>query len=155
MSGIINVIMAWLPTYLLSVKHFSVLKVGFVGSAPFVGAVLGNLVGGWFSDRVVAKRRKPTILISTVSTVFMMYALVQAPNEPVALAALTTTQAYPLAVSVVNTGGQAGGALLPFATGLILDRYSWNAVFLFLAACSLVALAIMLLVVEPVEEGHP
>ena len=51
----------------------------------------------------------------------------------------------------MNTGGQAGGALLPFATGLILDRYSWDAVFLFLAACSLLALAIMLLVVEPVE----
>ncbi len=112
---------------------------------------------------MVGKRRKPTILISTISTVFMMYALIHAPNEPVTLAfllfltgfllnvgyssftvypaGLTTKDAYPLAVSVVNTGGQAGGALFPFLTGLLLDAYSWDAVFLFLGASSLLALA--------------
>ncbi|KMO41315.1 DgoT [Methylobacterium tarhaniae] len=173
MTGIINVILAWLPTYLTTVKHFSLMNVGFVASAPFIGGVLGNIIGGWFSDRVVGKRRKPTILISAVSTVFMMYALIHAPNEPVTLAillfltgfllnvgyssftvypaGLTTKDAYPLAVSVVNTGGQAGGALFPFLTGLLLDAFSWDAVFLFLAASALVALAVMLLVVEPVE----
>lgn len=173
MTGIINVILAWLPTYLTSVKHFSLMNVGFVTSAPFVGGVLGNIMGGLFSDRIVGKRRKPTILVSTVSTVFMMYALIHAPNEPVTLAillfltgfllnvgyssftvypaGLTTKDAYPLAVSVVNTGGQAGGALFPFVTGLLLDAYSWDAVFLFLGASSLLALAVMLLVVEPVE----
>ncbi|TXN76396.1 MFS transporter [Methylobacterium sp. WL18] len=173
MTGIINVILAWLPTYLSTVKHFSLMNVGFVASAPFVGGVLGNIMGGLFSDRIVGKRRKPTILISTVSTVFMMYALIHAPNEPVTLAillfltgfllnvgyssftvypaGLTTKDAYPLAVSVVNTGGQAGGALFPFVTGLLLDAYSWDAVFLFLGASSLLALAVMLLVVEPVE----
>ncbi|ACL62699.1 MFS transporter [Methylobacterium nodulans] len=173
MTGIINVILAWLPTYLTNVKHFSLMNVGFVASAPFVGGVLGNIIGGWFSDRIVGKRRKPTILISAISTVFMMVALIQAPNEPVTLATLlfltgfllnvgyssftvypaglTTKDAYPLAVSVVNTGGQAGGALFPFLTGLLLDAYSWDAVFLFLGASSLVALAVMLLVVEPIE----
>lgn len=173
MTGIINVILAWLPTYLTTVKQFSLMNVGFVASAPFVGGVLGNIIGGWFSDRVVGKRRKPTILISAVSTVLMMVALIHAPNEPVTLAillfltgfllnvgyssftvypaGLTTKDAYPLAVSVVNTGGQAGGALFPFLTGLLLDAFSWDAVFLFLAASALVALAVMLLVVEPVE----
>jgi MFS family permease len=52
-----------------------------------------------------------------------------------------------------NTGGQAGGAIFPFLTGLILDTYSWDAVFLFLAASSFVALAVMLFVVEPIEEA--
>jgi sugar phosphate permease len=173
MTGIINVILAWLPTYLTTVKHFSLMNVGFVASAPFVGGVLGNVMGGLFSDRIVGKRRKPTILISTVSTVFMMVALIHAPNEPVTLAillfltgfllnvgyssftvypaGLTTKDAYPLAVSVVNTGGQAGGALFPFLTGLLLDAYSWDAVFLFLGASALLAMAVMLLVVEPVE----
>ncbi|KAA0121284.1 MFS transporter [Methylobacterium sp. P1-11] len=173
MTGIINVILAWLPTYLTNVKHFSLMNVGFVASAPFIGGVLGNIMGGVFSDRIVGKRRKPTILISTVSTVFMMVALIHAPNEPVTLAillfltgfllnvgyssftvypaGLTTKDAYPLAVSVVNTGGQAGGALFPFLTGLLLDAYSWDAVFLFLGASSLLAMAVMLLVVEPVE----
>lgn len=173
MTGIINVILAWLPTYLTTVKKLSIMNVGFVAAAPFLGAVLGNLLGGVFSDRMVDKRRKPTIIITALSSVFMMYALVYAPNDPIALAALlfvtglllnlgyssftvypaglTTKEAYPLAVSVVNTGGQAGGALLPFVTGLILDSYNWDVVFLFLAASSLVALAVISLVVEPID----
>ena len=173
MTGIINVILAWLPTYLTTVKKLSIMNVGFVASAPFVGAVLGNLIGGWFSDRVVEKRRKPTIIITAFSSVFMMYALISAPNEPLALAllllvtglllnlgyssftvypaGLTTKETYPLAVSVVNTGGQAGGALFPFLTGLILDTYDWNAVFAFLAGASLLALIVMLFVVDPLE----
>src|SRR3954447_15652094 len=162
MTGIINVILAWLPTYLTTVKKLSIMNVGFVAAAPFVGGVLGNLIGGWFSDRIVDKRRKPTIIITALSSVFMMYALIHAPNEVIPLgllllvtglllnlgyssftvypAGLTTKETYPLAVSVVNTGGQAGGAVFPFLTGLILDSYSWDAVFLFLAASSLVAL---------------
>ena len=106
----------------------------------------------------------------------MMYALISAPDEPVALgllllvtglllnlgyssfgvypAGLTTKETYPLAVSVVNTGGQAGGAVFPFLTGLILNSFSWNAVFAFLSATSLVTLIVMLFVVDPLE-GEP
>jgi MFS transporter, ACS family, glucarate transporter len=175
MTGIINVILAWLPTYLTTVKKLSIINVGFIAAAPFLGGVLGNILGGLFSDRIVARRRKPTIIITALSSVFMLYALVYAPNQPIALAivlfltgfllnlgyssfavypaGLTTKETYPLAVSVVNTGGQAGGALLPFLTGLILDAYSWDAVFLFLAASSFLALAIIAFVVEPIEDG--
>jgi sugar phosphate permease len=174
MTGIINVILAWLPTYLTTVKHLSILNVGFIASAPFIGGVLGNLLGGLISDRILGKRRKPTIIITALSSIFMMYSLVNAPNDPIALsimlfftglllnlgyssftvypAGLTTKEAYPLAVSVVNTGGQAGGAALPFITGLILDAFSWDAVFLFLAASSLIALAVITFVVEPIKD---
>ena len=174
MTGIINVILAWLPTYLTTEKKFSILNVGFVAAAPFVGGVLGNLLGGLLSDRVFDKRRKPTIVITALSSVFMMYALIHAPSDPLLLggallvaglllnlgyssftvypAGLTTKEAYPLAVSVVNTGGQAGGALFPFLTGVILDAYSWDSVFLFLAASSFIALVVMMFVVEPVED---
>ncbi len=44
MTGIINVILAWLPTYLTTVKQFSLMNVGFVASAPFIGGVLGNIM---------------------------------------------------------------------------------------------------------------
>ncbi len=58
-------------------------------------------------------------------------------------------------MSVVNTGGQAGGALFPFLTGLLLDAYSWDAVFLFLGASSLVAMVVMLLVVRAHRARRP
>ncbi|MDR3561762.1 MAG: MFS transporter, partial [Negativicutes bacterium] len=159
---------------LLTVKKFSVMNMGFVASAPFVGAVLGNLLGGWFSDKVVNKRRKPTMLITAVSTVFMMYALTFSPNDPVLLAillfitglllnvgyssfmvypmGLTTKKTYPIAMAVVNTGGQAGGACAPLITGMILDAYSWDVVFMFLAACSALCVLVLLTITEPVED---
>ncbi|RYY16957.1 MAG: MFS transporter [Alphaproteobacteria bacterium] len=170
-QGTISVILAWLPTYLTKVKQFSILNVGFVAAAPFVGAVLGNILGGWLSDRVFQKRRKPTMMLSTISTVVMMYALVHAPNDPVALSALlfltglllsfgfsafgiypsamTTKKAFPVAAALINTGGQIGAAVLPLAVGIILDRADWNAVFLFLSSCSLAAFVLLLTIVEP------
>ena len=173
LQGIVGVILGWLPTYLVEVKKFAILSVGFVSAAPFAGAVMGNLLGGWMSDRLFDKRRKPTMMITCASTVVMMYALTQAPNDAVLLAALlfvtgvllsvgysayaiypsrmTTRSVFPLATAVSNTGGQLGGAVLPLVTGIILDRYSWDHVFAFLAAGSLVALVLVFTIIEPVE----
>jgi sugar phosphate permease len=172
-QGTISVILAWLPTYLTKVKQFSILNVGFVAAAPFVGAVLGNVVGGWLSDRVFQKRRKPTMMLSTIATVVMMYALVYAPNDPVGLAAIlfltglflsfgfsafgiypsamTTKRAFPVAAALVNTGGQIGAAVLPLAVGMILDRADWNAVFLFLSCCSLAGFVLLCTIIEPLQ----
>lgn len=173
-QGIIGVILAWLPTYLTTVKKFSIMNVGFVAAAPFVGAVTGNILGGWLSDRFFGKRRKPTMIISTVSTIAMMYLLVYAPNDPATLAVIlfltgtllslgysafgiypsgmTTKKVFPVATALINTGGQLGGAAIPFAVGVVLDRASWDAVFLFLSCCSLVALLLLLSVVEPLDQ---
>ena len=76
------------PWWIGEVKLTIPLTLGVVAAAPFLGAVAGNIVGGWLSDRVFRKRRKPTMILSTVSTVVMMYALVHAPNDPAMLAVL-------------------------------------------------------------------
>ncbi len=172
--AIVNVLLAWIPTYLLSVKKFSIMNMGIVASAPWVGAIIGNVLGGWFSNKITNKRRKPVMMVTALSTIFMMYALVYAPNEPYLLAllmfvtgillnlgysafmvypmALTTKQTYPIAMSVVNTGGQLGGACGPIITGMILDAYNWDAVFMFLAGCSLLCLVFLATITEPVDE---
>jgi sugar phosphate permease len=174
MMGITNVLLAWIPTYLVTVKHFTIMKMGFVASAPWVGAVVGNMLGGWFSDKVINKRRKPLMMMSSLSTAFMMYALISAPNDPFFLGTLlfmtgilmnfgfsaymvypmglTTKKTFPIAGSVINTGGQLGGACAPLITGMILDAYSWDAVFMFLAASSFMSLLIISTITEPVED---
>lgn len=171
MTGVVNVLLAWLPKYLGEVKHFELMQVGFVASLPFVGGVLGNIVGGWLSDRILDRRRKPTMMISAVATCVMMVALVYAPNGLLAVSlllfgtgfllnigyssfsvysmGLTTRTTYPVAASVVNSAGQAGGAMAPLITGFLLDSYSWTAVFIFLGVCSLAALAFVLTISEP------
>jgi sugar phosphate permease len=64
MTAIVNVLLAWIPTYLISVKGYSVTNMGMVAAAPWVGAVIGNLLGGMMTDRLLDKRRKPAMLIS-------------------------------------------------------------------------------------------
>lgn len=170
MTGVVNVLLAWLPKYLGDVKGMDLLEIGFIASLPFVGGVLGNISGGWLSDKILDKRRKPTMIISAIATTLTMIALIYAPQGMVGVAMLlflagyllnigyssfsvysmsiTTPAAYPMAASLVNTAGQAGGAMAPLAAGFLLDQYGWNSVFIFLAICSTIALGFILLMRE-------
>lgn len=174
MVGIVSVLMSWLPTYLVTVKKFAIMKTAFVSSAPFAGTVVGNFLGGWISDNVLNKRRKPLMLVTALSTTIMMYSLINAPAEPYSLALLlfvtglllalgysafmvypmgrTNKESYPVAFGIVNTGGQLGGAGAPLLVGMILDAFNWDAVFLALAFGSLICLAVVLTIIEPVED---
>ena len=62
---------------------------------------------------------------------------------------LTDGATFPVAASLLNTCGQLGGAAMPFVTGVILDAYSWDEVFLALAGCAFLALCLLLTIVEP------
>lgn len=176
MVGITYAIMTWVPTYLIAVKQYSVMKMGMVAAAPWVGAIIGNLLGGWLSDKVFDKRRKPAMLITSLSTVVMMYALLHSPSEPLLLAGvfllagvllnigystflvypmgLATKNKVPFAASIVNTGGSLGGAFAPFVVGMLLDTYNWDYVFGFLGLSSLIAFLVVLTMIEP-RKGHP
>jgi ACS family glucarate transporter-like MFS transporter len=171
MVGLMNVILAWLPTYLISVKHFSLLSTGLVSAVPFVGGIVGNLIGGAVSDRALGQRRKPALMASSISTGLILLLFIYAPNNMGGVSALlfitgvllnlgfwafsvypmglTTKATFPVAASLVNTFGQAGGALAPFITGVLLDRHGWNSVFGFMAASSALAFVILLLMREP------
>lgn len=172
--GISNYLLAWIPTYLITVKKFSIAGTGIVAAAPWVGAVVGNLVGGWMSDRWLDKRRKPGMMFSALATAGTMYALVQSPNDPTAFAALlfvtgvllsigfsaymvypmglASKQLYPVANSVVNMGGQIGGACAPLIAGMMLDRYGWGAVFTVMACGSAMTFLVLLTIKEPLAE---
>jgi len=47
----------WIPTYLVEVRHFALLKVGLVGMLPAVGAACGGLTGGIANDIFVRRGR--------------------------------------------------------------------------------------------------
>lgn len=170
--GISSVLLAWIPTYLVTVKHFSLVNMGFVSAAPWVGAVIGNIIGGLLSDRLLGKRRKPGMMLSALATAVMMYLLINSPADPLqygllllltgvllsigyssymvypmGLASKTT---FPVSSAVVNMGGQLGGAATPFITGLLLDSLGWNYVFMFMAISSLLSFVILLTIAEPV-----
>jgi sugar phosphate permease len=172
--GISNYLLAWIPTYLITVKKFTVAGTGLVAAAPWVGAVVGNLVGGFLSDRWLDKRRKPGMMFSALATAGTMYALIQSPADPVAFAALlfatgmllsigfsaymayamglASKRTYPVANSIVNMGGQIGGACAPLIAGMMLDRYGWDSVFTVMACGSATTFLVLLTIKEPLAE---
>lgn len=174
MIGIMNVLLTWIPTFLITVKKFKTLNLGIVAAAPWTGAIVGNMVGGWVSDKIINKRRKPNMMFSAFTSIFMMYSLVYAPNDPYMLAllmfvlgifmnigfstymvypmGLTTKKSFPIACSVVNTFGQLGGAAAPLVAGVLLDHFTWNAVWLFLAISCMLCLILLLTIREPVDD---
>lgn len=171
--GISSVLLAWIPTYLLTVKKFSIMNMGFVAAAPWVGAVVGNLLGGLLADRLLDKRRKPGMLISAASTAVMMYVLINAPADPTQYGALlfatgmllsigysaymvypmpfVAKEKFPVANAVVNMGGQLGGAATPWIVGMLLDDFGWDYVFGFMAAISCLTVLIVLTISEPLK----
>lgn len=171
--GISSVLLAWIPTYLLTVKKFSVMNMGFVSAAPWVGAVVGNILGGLIADRVLDKRRKPGMLISALSTAIMMYVLINSPSDPVGYGVLlfltgvllsigysaymvypmplVSKEKFPVASAVVNMGGQLGGAATPWIVGMLLDNFGWDYVFGFMAAISCLTFVVVLTISEPLK----
>jgi ACS family glucarate transporter-like MFS transporter len=172
--GISNYLLAWIPTYLITVRKLSIGGTGLVAAAPWVGAVVGNLVGGWLSDRWLDKRRKPGMMFSALATAGTMYALIHSPADPLAFAALlfatgmllsigfsaymayamglASKRTYPVANSIVNMGGQIGGASAPLIAGLMLDHYGWDSVFLVMACGSVMTFLVLLTIKEPLAE---
>lgn len=175
MTAIVNVLLAWIPTYLMSVKHYSITNMGLVASAPWVGAVIGNLLGGVFTDRIIDKRRKPAMMISAFSTSIMMFLLINSPADPflygmlllatgvllnlgystyiVYPMSMTSKKVYPIATAFVNTGGQLGGACAPLVAGILLDNYNWDYVFIFLAICSVLCFITLITITEPSQSS--
>ncbi|WP_256349125.1 MFS transporter [Pseudomonas yamanorum] len=169
--GVSSVLLAWIPTYLMTVKQFSIMNMGLVSAAPWVGAVLGNLLGGFCSDGLMGGRRKPGMLLSAVGTSLMMYLLINSPAEPLPYGlllmltgvvlslgfssymvypmGLTTKKTFPISNAIVNMIGQLGAAATPFITGLLLDNYGWNYVFAWLAIGSFISFIILLTIAEP------
>ncbi|WP_157056087.1 MFS transporter [Candidatus Burkholderia verschuerenii] len=174
MIGISNIFISWIPTYLVTVKGFTSVKMGFLASAPFIGAVAGNMLGGWISDRFLGGRRKPMMMLGALGTMIMMFALIDAPNSVAYLGAalmmaglmlgigfagysaypmgLATKATYPTAFGIVNSVGQIGGACAPLAVGFLLDSYSWTSVFIYMLGTSLLCLVLLISVVEPIAQ---
>jgi sugar phosphate permease len=176
MVSVLYGLLTWIPSYLVKEKGFSFMKMGLVAAAPWIGGFVGSITGGWLSDNVFLKRRKPTMIITTLSTAIMMVVLINIPNDAnlVALAlfmtgflinvgwpaftaypmGLASNSTYPVAISLVNTGGNLGGFFSPMIAGLLLDKFtSFTNVFVYFGVAAALAFVILLTIDEPVNEA--
>ncbi len=175
MVSVLYGLLTWIPSYLVNEKHFPFMKMGFVAAAPWVGGFVGAVFGGWLSDKILAKRRKPTMLFTALSTALMMIVLINLPEDQTLVSialfmtgfllnvgwpaftaypmGIASNTAYPVAIALVNTGGNLGGFFSPMIAGALLDAFqSYYYVFAYFGIVSIIGFFIIMTLDEPVKE---
>lgn len=142
------VYLTWLPGYLEKSLGFSLKATGWIASIPFFAGILGVLVGGMLSDRLVRRgvraitARKVPIVTGAALAACFVAPIPFVDCTPLAIALLAMgyfcsqmpqgalwTLASDIAPksqvaslgAIQNFGGFLGAAMAPIVTGIILD----------------------------------
>jgi len=152
------VYLTWLPSYLVTARGFSIKQMGLVASIPFFFGIIGVLLGGFISDKLIRKgvnaitaRKFPIVggailaaasvaplpfISSTIGSVILLsigYFASQLPSGVIWTLASDIAPSNQVASlgAIQNFGGFLGAAMAPIVTGIILDKTgSMNNVFL-------------------------
>jgi MFS transporter, ACS family, glucarate transporter len=161
----LNVYNDWFPTYLHDSRGMTLTKMGIYASLPLFAGVLGDLAGGWFSDRVLKRtgnlnlaRRWVAIagfVVSAAATIPAVFA--HDPRVSVAFYCVAffglewtvgISWAVPLDIggdfagsvsAVMNTLGNLGGSLSAIVVTYAATRFGWNSPFLLTSALCVIA----------------
>ena len=166
----------WLPTYLIRVLGFSVLRGGLLAGLPFVFAGIANLSGGWLTDFLARTRglraaRCTLGFASFFTGAVLTFASTLVP-QPIAKAVLLALAlgSVDLALSAcwavcldigrsyagvvtgcMNTFSNLGGVLTPLVVAYAVDRYqSWTFPF-YVTALVYAAGAFIWLTIDPTK----
>jgi sugar phosphate permease len=161
----INIFLTWFPKYLNEVRSFDIVQMGFFASLPLMAGVVGDVAGGWISDRLIARTGRVTMARRVVAIVGFALAAVAIPVAVWSPSPLESVAWFALAVfgleltvgvswaltldvggvfagsvsAVMNTFGNIGGALAAVITGYILKWSGWDAAMYVLAILSALA----------------
>ena len=144
---------AWLPSYLLKERGFTLLATGAVAGLPFAAGFIGIVAAGYISDRT----RKPRWVLASVlvGNALFMLLTATAANATMAVVFLTATGFFLPAVhgpfwslfmdllpsraigsssGFLNTGGQIAGIAAPVIIGALIELTGhYEAGFIFMA----------------------
>jgi ACS family glucarate transporter-like MFS transporter len=169
--------LTWFPIYLVKARGLTILEVGFVATLPALCGFAGGLLGGWISDRLLARRlsltaaRKiPIVGGLLLSTAMVGCNYVASPSAVVALMSLAffgkgvgalgwavmsdvaPREATGLAGGLFNTIGNLAGVLTPIAIGYILrETGSFAGALIFVGAHALLAIVSFLAIVGEIR----
>jgi ACS family glucarate transporter-like MFS transporter len=160
----------WNYLYLVEVRHFDLLRAGYLSSLPWILSVISIPLGGFISDRLVAGpaglswgRRTIPLVGFTSSGIFLALAAATA-NGYFAVAYLTLATALVLSVEgpfwatmmelagsrsgtaggVMNLGSNLGGLVSPALTPILAAHLGWKNALYVGAGVSLVGAALWL-----------
>jgi len=140
-------LVTWLPDYLVTVRHLTVLKAGLYAALPYFVWGVSEPVGGWIADRLIVMgwdethSRKWLITVAFVSGLLLIPAArVESAHSAIllimggSLVGLATGNLFAILQSCAppeevgvwtgfeNFAGNVGGILAPAATGFLIAR---------------------------------
>jgi ACS family glucarate transporter-like MFS transporter len=146
----------WFFIYLIRVRGLSVMQTGLWGSTPFIAIILLSPLGGWLSDRLVARvgvrgGRRYAIWIGVGCSAIMLPAGGYVANNTMAILLLAGASGFNLFATTIwwaacndmapnfsgslsglmNMSGNLGGWLSPILTAVIFTHFGWNMAFNF------------------------
>ena len=145
----------WLPKYLNDARGFSLAKIGMFAWIPYLAADVGSLSGGWLSGHLIARgwsvdRARKAVIVGAALLMPAGIFAVRAQRAMTALALMcvvlfafqvwiNNVQTLPsdffpqtAVASVAGLGGMGAGIgsmIFIFATGWVVDHFSYVPVF--------------------------
>lgn len=167
----------WFPQYLSSVHGFDLARIGMTAWIPFVTADLGNLVGGWFTGRLIrrgmpsSRARKTSLAVfALLMTAAIPAALVSNVWVAIGFISIATfgytgcnsnALAFPADVFPTNMVGSVwglasmgsgfGGMVFSWLSGRMIDLHGYTPVFICYGLMPLVTLGLVWLALGPLE----
>lgn len=160
---------AWLPSYLLNVRGFTLVRTGAVTALPFAAGFLGVLISAYVSDR--SRKRKSVLVAVLLGNALFMLLTATATNTTTAVIFLTATGFFlpaiqgpfwslPMdllpsrvmgyATGFINTGGQIAGIGSPIVIGALIELTGqYDAGFIFMAISAGVSALLVATLREP------
>jgi sugar phosphate permease len=161
----LNMFLAWYPKYLDAARGYSLKEMGFFASLPLAAGVVGDILGGVFSDYIIHKTGRIKFARQSVAITGFLIAAIACPlavAEPdrylsaalfgCAVFGLELTVGNSWAVTldiggnyagsvsaVMNTLGNIGGAIMATITGFIVASYGWDNTFYLVSFLCVVA----------------
>jgi MFS family permease len=183
--GIIYMIwlyLTWLPAYLEHEYHFSIARVGWILSIPYIFGTLGNISSGYLADALLARgmsainSRKypicigllgaslftvntaytPGPILAVISLCIVMFFLYLASTGAWALVSIVTPRRKIATVGALqNCGGYFGGSFAPLVTGILLEHtHSFKSALTMSSVVAFVAAVLYLaLVKRPIDHA--
>jgi ACS family glucarate transporter-like MFS transporter len=141
----------WFFIYLVRVRGLSVAQGSVGGAAPFIAIALLAPLGGWISDRAVARLgrrrgRQLAVTVGATASALLMWAGGRTANNTAAILLLAGSAGFNLFATAtwwaasndmtrrhagtlsgwMNMSGNLGGWLCPIVTGAIAARVGWE-----------------------------
>ena len=157
----------WMPSYLVTVRHMSMIQLGFLGLIPLLLGDIGGVAGGWAAG--LLQRRGLSILnvrritmygsallcvtsllvphMSTVIAALLMIGIAVfadnflSANMFCAVTDLFTDRQVGRATGLTGVAGGVSGLLFPLLTGILIDHFSYTPVFFCVAFMPLIGTA--------------